>query len=177
MSGTIELDNLGLTEGWTYAFDMFYCERHVYGSSLKFTTSIELSPCGKVDMDQDSTMDLCDYCPFGDPQLSLSQSGTGFTRAFSIVLGTEVRDGLELTVDFGDGTTTEVYTAIDTTIVHTYEKAGTYEVTVSSKPLAGCATSTDTVTVTLTSEGTRIAPKCSSIPLMPGSNGGVQRRK
>jgi fibro-slime domain-containing protein len=177
MSGSIELDNLGLTEGWVYAFDMFYCERHRDGSSLKFTTSIELSPCGKEDSDKDSTADLCDYCPFGDPELSLTESGSGLTRAFYLTLGTEVRDGLELSFDFGDGKTTEVYTAIDTTIVHSYEKAGTYEVTVSSAPLAGCASSIDTLTVTLTSEGTRIAPKCSSIPLMPGSDGGLQRRK
>jgi fibro-slime domain-containing protein len=170
MSGSIELDNLGLTEGWVYAFDMFYCERHRDGSSLKFSTSIELSPCGKEDSDKDSTADLCDYCPFGDPELSLTESGSGLTRAFYLTLGTEVRDGLELSFDFGDGKTTEVYTAIDTTIVHSYEKAGTYEVTVSSAPLAGCASSIDTLTVTLTSEGTRIAPKCSSLPSINGFN-------
>jgi len=167
MSGDIHLDTLGLTEGNSYSFDFFYCERHTFGSSLKFTTSIKLDPCGLVDGDGDGIADLCDYCPFGDPELDISASGSGLTQTFTVDLGAQVRDGLSLTVDFGDGTSTDIYTAISTTIVHTYEKPGTYDVVVTSDTLAGCASGSDSVDVTLTTEGTRVAPKCSSLPATP----------
>jgi fibro-slime domain-containing protein len=177
MSGEIRVDTLGLTEGYTYSFDFFYCERHTHGSSLKFSTSIKLDPCGLLDEDEDGTGDICDYCPFGNPDLGLSVKGSGLSQTFTVSLGAEVRDGLELSLDFGDGHSTEIYTAIQTMIVHTYDKPGTYTAKVTSTELAGCASSSDSVEVTLTTEGTRIAPKCSSIPLMPGQNGGLQRRK
>jgi len=164
VSGNIDLDNLGLTEGNTYPFDFFYCERHTFGSTLKFSTSIELSPCGEVDADQDGTGDLCDICPFGDPALVLTASGSAMTYTFDIALGTSVRDGLTLTLDFGDGTSIDIYTYLETTIVHTYEKTGTYTVTVTSLAATGCAAGSDSIDVTLTAEGTRIAPKCSSFP-------------
>jgi len=161
VSGSINLDSLGLTEGYTYPFDFFYCERHIWGSTLHFSTSIELSPCGTVDTDHDGCADLCDVCPFGDPKIAVIASGSSMTYNFDIVIGTAVRDGLSLTLDFGDGETTDIYTSIDTSIVHTYEKTGTYTVTVTSASETGCAAGTDTVDVTLTAEGTRIAPKCS----------------
>lgn len=39
--GSIDLDDLGLTEGETYNFDFFFAERHTYASNCRITTSIE----------------------------------------------------------------------------------------------------------------------------------------
>jgi len=44
MNGTIDLDKLGLTEGKSYQFDMFYCERHEMGSSIGIQTTMNLVP-------------------------------------------------------------------------------------------------------------------------------------
>ncbi len=41
-SQTVNLDTLGLTVGQTYAFDLFFAERHTTESNFKMTTSIEL---------------------------------------------------------------------------------------------------------------------------------------
>ncbi len=38
--GTINLDTLGLTEGKTYPWDFFFCERNMCGSSLRVKTTI-----------------------------------------------------------------------------------------------------------------------------------------
>jgi len=176
-SGDSNLDELGLTEGETYSFAFFFCERHEYGSSLRFTTSIKLDPCGLVDSDGDGIADLCDYCPMGNTKLDVTTSqSSGFTVPITIDLGNTVRDGLTLTVDFGDGHTTSIYTAISTSVVHTYEKPGTYTITVTSDALTGCASDSDSVDVTITTESSRIAPKCSSIPLFPGASGPARRR-
>eukprot|EP01123_Difflugia_compressa_P009336 TRINITY_DN306_c0_g1_i12.p1 TRINITY_DN306_c0_g1~~TRINITY_DN306_c0_g1_i12.p1 ORF type:complete len:881 (+),score=233.48 TRINITY_DN306_c0_g1_i12:197-2839(+) len=43
MGGTIYLDQLGLTAGYTYPIDIFFAERHTDGSSLTFTTSTILN--------------------------------------------------------------------------------------------------------------------------------------
>ncbi len=40
--GTAELDSLGLTRGHSYPLDLFNAERHVTGSNLSFTTTIQL---------------------------------------------------------------------------------------------------------------------------------------
>lgn len=42
MSGSVNLDSLGLTEGQTYDFDLFFAERHTSESNFKMTTSIEM---------------------------------------------------------------------------------------------------------------------------------------
>ncbi len=42
MSGSVDLNTLGLTAGKTYAFDLFFAERHTSESNFKMTTSIEL---------------------------------------------------------------------------------------------------------------------------------------
>jgi fibro-slime domain-containing protein len=171
MSGSCELDTLGLTEGETYNFDFFFCERHTFGSSLKFTTSIKLDPCGLTDSDEDGIADLCDYCPLGATDIDVSVSKTsGFSVPITIDLGNTVRDGLTLTVDFGDGQTTSIYTAVSTTVVHTYAKAGTYTITVTSEALTGCTSDTDNIEVTITPESSRIAPKCNAIPTFPPPN-------
>jgi len=39
---SIKLDDLGLTKGKTYNFDLFFAERHIVESHFKITTSIEL---------------------------------------------------------------------------------------------------------------------------------------
>jgi fibro-slime domain-containing protein len=174
MSGEAKLDELGLTPGYTYPFDFFFCERHTFGSSLKFTTSIELSPCGLEDKDYDGIYDLCDSCPFGNIALSVTVGEfSGLSVPITFDLGTTVRDGLELYVDFGDGQTTTIYSAFATTVVHTYEKSGTYTITAKSDPATGCGYDASyfsaSATVDITKEGSRIAPKCSSIPLFPGA--------
>jgi fibro-slime domain-containing protein len=169
MSGECKLDELGLTPGEHYGFDFFYCERHTFGSSLKFTTSIKLNPCGLEDVDEDGIYDLCDYCPLGAVDLTVNVGKAfGLSVPITIDLGNTVRDGLSLKVDYGDGQTAEIYTAIATSVVHTYEKPGTYTVTVTSDALTGCSTDSDSAEVTISTEGSRIAPKCSSIPLGPG---------
>eukprot|EP01123_Difflugia_compressa_P009342 TRINITY_DN306_c0_g1_i22.p1 TRINITY_DN306_c0_g1~~TRINITY_DN306_c0_g1_i22.p1 ORF type:complete len:905 (+),score=242.22 TRINITY_DN306_c0_g1_i22:75-2717(+) len=44
LSGSVNLDTLGLTPGRTYNFDFFFAERHQTQSSLSFSTSIVLNP-------------------------------------------------------------------------------------------------------------------------------------
>jgi len=49
MSKTVNLDDLGLTPGTTYNFDIFFAERHTTESNFMIETSIELikDPCVK----------------------------------------------------------------------------------------------------------------------------------
>jgi len=169
-SGDCKLDELGLTPGETYSFAFFFCERHEPGSSLRFTTSIKLDPCGLKDTDGDGVNDLCDNCPLGSISLDVTAGEvSGFSVPLTFDLGNTVRGGLNLNVDYGDGHSEAIYTAVSTTVVHTYEKPGTFEVTVTSEELAGCASDSDSVEVTITTESSRIAPKCSSIPNFPGA--------
>jgi fibro-slime domain-containing protein/RHS repeat-associated protein len=44
MTGTVDVDDLGLTLGQTYNFDLFFAERHTAGSTLRFQTTVELEP-------------------------------------------------------------------------------------------------------------------------------------
>ena len=44
VSGSVKLDDLGLTEGETYPFDMFFAERHTTGSNFRMTLSMVLTP-------------------------------------------------------------------------------------------------------------------------------------
>ncbi len=44
VSGSVNLDTLGLTEGATYGFDLFFAERHTSASNFKVETSIVLEP-------------------------------------------------------------------------------------------------------------------------------------
>lgn len=43
-SASIDLDTLGLTDGNTYSFDLFFAERHTTQSNFKATTNIVLQP-------------------------------------------------------------------------------------------------------------------------------------
>lgn len=60
VSGKVDLDTLGLTEGETYPFHIFYAERHEKESNFKMRTSMDLKAEG--------SMFLQDI-PTGDPKL------------------------------------------------------------------------------------------------------------
>nr|HNY32933.1 fibro-slime domain-containing protein [Fibrobacteria bacterium] len=49
--GTIDLDALGLIEGKSYQFDMFYTERHTTGSEMFLSTTMNLVPTINVNFD------------------------------------------------------------------------------------------------------------------------------
>lgn len=51
VAGSIDLDALGLLEGRSYQFDMFYNERHTTGSSISIKTTMNLVPTLTVDFD------------------------------------------------------------------------------------------------------------------------------
>lgn len=51
VAGTIDLDVLGLVEGRSYQFDMFYNERHTVGSSISIKTTMNLVPTLTVEFD------------------------------------------------------------------------------------------------------------------------------
>jgi fibro-slime domain-containing protein len=44
VTGSVDLDTLGLTTGNTYDFDLFFAERHTTQSNFRIDTSIELQP-------------------------------------------------------------------------------------------------------------------------------------
>lgn len=44
ISGSVDLDTLGLTAGNNYSFDLFFAERHTVASSFRIDTSILLKP-------------------------------------------------------------------------------------------------------------------------------------
>ena len=51
VAGTIDLDALGLVEGRSYQFDMFYNERHTVGSRISIQTTMNLVPTLTVEFD------------------------------------------------------------------------------------------------------------------------------
>lgn len=44
LSASYQVDNLGLTVGQTYSFDLFFAERHTTQSTLEFCTNIQFVP-------------------------------------------------------------------------------------------------------------------------------------
>ncbi|MBV6390993.1 MAG: hypothetical protein KPEEDBHJ_00197 [Anaerolineales bacterium] len=54
-SASVNLDTLNLTIGDTYTFDLFFAERHTYGSNFLIQTSIELEPGQQYTYDVDAT--------------------------------------------------------------------------------------------------------------------------
>ena len=56
VAGTIDLDVLGLVEGRSYQFDMFYNERHTVGSSISIKTTMNLVPTLTVEFDTTKTV-------------------------------------------------------------------------------------------------------------------------
>lgn len=55
VAGTIDLDALGLVEGKSYQFDMFYSERHQVGSTISIKTTMNLVPTIDVRFDTTGT--------------------------------------------------------------------------------------------------------------------------
>ncbi|QQS03338.1 MAG: fibro-slime domain-containing protein [Fibrobacterota bacterium] len=53
-SASVDLDRLGLTEGKTYPFDFFFCERKTIESHMKITTSLNLRNLPEFDMKETS---------------------------------------------------------------------------------------------------------------------------
>jgi len=156
-SANIALDSLSLTKGNSYPFDFFFCERHVTGSSMAFSTTVKLDPCGTVDSDEDGIFDKCDNCPYGNLDLQLTAGAvSGRTVTFNVVLGALVQNPVDVEIDFGDGETTTTSIMIDSTVTHTYAKQGEYTAT-ASVSAAGCGSDTDSVD---TKCGNRIAPSC-----------------
>jgi len=163
-AGSIALDSLGLTKGQTYNFDFFSCERHVTGSTVKFSTTVKLDPCGTLDSDNDGTADLCDNCPFGDLDLKLDvASVNGRTVTFDIALGTTVRNPVDIEFDWGDGETSTTSINVDSSVTHTYDKSGSYTVT-ASVDASGCGSDTDSVDTKI---GDRKAPSCTKTVIIP----------
>jgi fibro-slime domain-containing protein len=162
--GTVNLDSLGLTVDQTYNFDFFFCERHESGSNMAFSTTVKLDPCGTTDTDGDGTPDLCDNCPTGNLNLEFEDSTiTGTTATVYVKLNNNVRSGVTVTFDWGDGQTEDRYITIDSSITHKYEKEGTYTVTASFTG-AGCGSDTETTECKI---GSRIAPSCVNRILLP----------
>jgi len=162
--GSCSLDDQDLTVGNTYNFDFFFCERHVTGSSMAFSTTVKLDPCGTLDSDGDGSGDLCDNCPFGDLDLQLDVgSVNGKTVSMDIVLGATVRNPVDVNLDWGDGETSITSINVDSSATHTYSKAGTYTVT-ASVDAPGCGSDTDTVDTKI---GDRKAPSCTKTVTIP----------
>ncbi|MBK9579954.1 MAG: fibro-slime domain-containing protein [Fibrobacteres bacterium] len=60
--GVIDLDGLGLIEGKSYQFDMFYTERHTTGSEMFMSTTMNLVPTINVNFDtSNATAGAQDY--------------------------------------------------------------------------------------------------------------------
>jgi fibro-slime domain-containing protein len=73
-SQSVNLDQLGLTPGATYTFDLFFAERQTSHSNFKFTTSIALEPEGNYFYDVEATD------PEGDPIIfSLEEGPVGMS--------------------------------------------------------------------------------------------------
>jgi len=176
-AGTAYLDQLSLTEGNNYALDFFFCERHQSESTLWFSTSIELDPCGTTDKDNDGFPDKCDNCPNGDISLDISaddQIGSNNAVTFYVSLGkVSIQNAVTVSIDFGDGEDTQLSITSDSSVTHTYAKAGEYDVTASIVAATGCGGDA-TGTVSVKCGGKRVAPKCSELSAVPGN---ISKRK
>ncbi len=74
VSGSVNLDTLGLTVGETYAFDFFFAERHTSQSNFRLQTSIALQP------DRQYSYPVVAQDPDGDSlTYSLTQAPAGMT--------------------------------------------------------------------------------------------------
>jgi len=163
-SGAVALDSLDLTVGNMYNFDFFFCERHVTGSSMSFSTTVKLDPCGTLDSDGDGSCDLCDNCPYGDLDLQLEvASVNGKTVTVDVILGNVVRNPVDVKLDFGDGETSITSISVDSSVTHVYSKAETYTIT-ASVDASGCGSDTDTVDTKI---GNRKAPSCTKTVTIP----------
>jgi len=161
-SGSIDVDDLGLTVGNTYDLDFFECERHVYGSTCKITTSIVLDPCGTTDSDGDGIADKCDDCPQGDPTISISvpAQSSSLNIVATVTYTGIVQGDAPMTVTYGDGTSV-TQSANDVQFPHTYAATGNYVVGVSVdlSDLRGC-NSNPSGSSSISVESNKIAPSC-----------------
>lgn len=185
------LDSLGLTEGQICTLDFFFCERHITGSDLIISTSIELNPCGTADADGDGIPDLCDQCPHGDMGLKLwadDQIGPNLGVSFHIALTTPVVGGYNIRVNWGDnlgkdetdpsgisGWVPYVVTTTQFDIIHNYAEPGDYNILVEGVATPGCGIPGPTTSMDLTCGSKRLAPKCSSFTVVPGAAGKRKR--
>jgi len=69
---TVNLDDLGLTEGQDYNLDLFYAERHATGSNLKIQTSIKLKPTCIPPQIYNEAKNACENCVL--PQVYLDET-------------------------------------------------------------------------------------------------------
>jgi len=177
-SGSIAVDDLGLTPGNTYDLDFFECERHTYGSTCKITTSIVLDPCGTTDSDGDGIADKCDDCPQGDPTISVSvpAQSTSLNVVATVTYSGIVQGDAPMTIDFGDGST-QTQAANDVQFPHSYSSTGNYEIDVSVdlSGLRGC-NSNPSDSASISVQSNKIAPTCSKISGFPSIVGGTQAR-
>lgn len=60
-TGSVDLDTLGLIEGATYPFHIFYAERHTYESNFKMLTSIDLRTEASMLLQNLSQGDILNY--------------------------------------------------------------------------------------------------------------------
>jgi fibro-slime domain-containing protein len=176
-SDTSYLDSLGLEVGYTYDLDFFFCERHFSESNLIFSTSIKLDPCGTADSDEDGIADLCDPCPQGNPVVSAwmdNHVGPNFAATLQVSLGgVTSRDPLPFVIGWGDDSDDDTRDmSTDGSVTHVYGKGGDYVIRVEGNFPAGCGVFSDEVNVSM--KGKRVAPKCSELPVEPGT---PQKRK
>jgi len=179
-SASVALNTLGLEEGSVYPLDFFFCERHVVGSNLIFSTSIMLDPCGTADSDGDGKPDLCDPCPHGDQDIKVTKDDQVSSQnavTFHMSATMPQTGSYSVTVNYGDGSDEEEYavSTSDMAFTHVYGKSGDYTATFTGEDMGGCGQWTSSMDITCA--GIRVAPKCSEIPLQPGTPTGTARRR
>jgi fibro-slime domain-containing protein len=167
---SVDLDTLGLTVGNTYDMDGFFCERHVTGSNLIFSTSVQLEPCGVTDTDGDGNYDQCDYCPSGNLQLNASTAAVSNSLIVPVTVsysGVYSGSTYELSVNFGDGSSAITQPASPSaTVTHVYASAGTYTITATiSGGGKGCTDQTAEISVNVTNKKAPVCPNPSGYGL------------
>jgi len=165
-SASLAVDSLGLKAGNTYSFDLFFCERHVVGSDLAFSTSIQLiDPCGTVDTDGDGVNDKCDACPNGDLVLSASVTVSGTVATFTVsYFGVHTND-FQINMDYGDETTDDIDALSILQFTKDYSTPGQYTPTLSiSGAGKGCGNSLDTLPPVVINPP-KVVKKCKATPI------------
>ncbi len=79
VSGAVDLDTLGLTEGFNYPFHIFYAERHTSSSNFMMRTSIDLKTEASLfyqDLSANGVLDFQIYQIIREQALSCDFSGT-----------------------------------------------------------------------------------------------------
>ena len=124
LSGAVRLDDLGLTSGEVYSFDLFFAERHTSQSRFTFETSFLLEqPLGDVNADGQLSVDdldfLCSGLATGSQFIGFDLSGDGVVDDGDIQLFLEQASALpgdsdlNGAVDFADFLTLSVNFGLD----------------------------------------------------------------